>query len=530
MANQYKNCTYAVSSLLLLIIAGCTSLPVNPDRKQSNVITGTAETGLGQSVARLTAEKGNTSGFSPLIDGLDAFAARVVLTRSAERSVDVQYYIWHQDEVGSLLAAELIKAAERGVRVRLLIDDVGLGAPDAGLLSVDAHPNIEIRLFNPVVNRGWRMLESAFSFSRINRRMHNKSFTADNQVTIVGGRNVGNEYYDADPDVNFSDFDVLAVGPVVSEVSGSFDKYWNSEFSIPVSEIITATATPIDEVVGNIFDNEKERKNSPYVKAVKDSDFVDHIKNGTLPLFWGEAHVVYDEPEKLQQSSTNKENHLLTKLNPLVGDVQNEIIIISPYFIPGKDGVADIADLIKQGVSIKILTNSLASTDVGVVYGGYSKYRIPLLVAGAELYEAKPDPRIKRKPKKKTKTHFGSSSRSSLHSKVYTFDGEKVFVGSLNLDPRSVDINTEIGILFENKEFAEQISAWWDREITIHAYELNLEIEEIDDDWEVKKVKSLVWLEHTNEGVTRHIVEPQVGFWRRVGVSFLAILPIESQL
>ncbi|WP_455218876.1 phospholipase D family protein, partial [Kaarinaea lacus] len=371
---------------LHFVMAGCTSLPTNPDRKQSTLIEDTSDTFQGQAVTRLSAGKGSKSGFNPLVNGLDAFAARVFLSRTAERSIDVQYYIWHEDEVGGLLAAELIKAAERGVRVRVLIDDVGLGAPDEGLISVDAHPNIEIRLFNPVINRSWRMVESAFSFSRINRRMHNKSFTTDNQLTIVGGRNVGNEYYDADPDVNFSDFDVLAVGPVVREVSESFDKYWNSEFSIPVSEIISATATPIDAVVENIIDNEKERKNSPYLQAVKESNFVDHVKNGTLPLYWGEAHVVYDEPEKLQQSTTNRENHLLTKLNPLVGDIQKDIIIISPYFIPGKDGVKDLADLVKQGVSVKVLTNSLASTDVGVVYAGYSKYRIPLLVAGTELY------------------------------------------------------------------------------------------------------------------------------------------------
>ena len=530
MTLNYKGSVRVVLVLLFFSIVGCTSLPTNPDRSQSTAITDTANTALGQAVARLSADKGSMSGFSPLIDGLDAFAARVYLSRYAERSIDVQYYIWHEDDVGNLLSVELIKAAERGVRVRVLIDDVGLGAPDEGLISVDTHPNIEIRLFNPVVNRSWRGLETVFSFSRINRRMHNKSFTVDNQVTIVGGRNIGNEYFSAATDVNFTDFDVLAIGTVAQEVSSSFDKYWNSGFSIPVAEIINVPARQIEEIVNHITDNEEARKNSPYVKAVKKSKFIDHIKNATLPMFWGEAHVVYDEPEKLQQSTENKDNHLLTKLNPLIGGIHKEFIIISPYFIPGKDGVEDIADLVKKGVSVKVLTNSLASTDVGVVYGSYSNYRIPLLVAGAELYEAKPDPAMKKKPKKKTKTHFGSSSRSSLHSKVYTFDGERVFVGSLNLDPRSVDINTELGILFENEEFAERIGAWWKREITIHAYELNLKIEQIDDDWEIKKVKSLVWLEHTDRGINRHIVEPQVGFWRRVGVSFMAILPIESQL
>ena len=530
MALNFRSCTNAILVLLFVIVSGCTSLPINPDRKQSTVITDTADTDLGGAVARLSENKGSKSGFSALVNGLDAFAARVFLSRTAERSIDVQYYIWHNDDVGNLFAVELIKAAERGVRIRVLIDDVGLAATDEGLVTADAHPNIEIRLFNPVVNRGWRMLESVFSFSRINRRMHNKSFTVDNQITIVGGRNVGNEYYDADPDVNFSDFDVLAMGPVVQEVSGSFDKYWNSEYSIPVTEIINIPARPVEELVKRTVEIAEAEKNSPYVKAVKESKFVDHIKNGTLPLVWGEAHVVYDEPEKLQQSTKDKEGHLITKLNPLIGDINKEIIIISPYFIPGKDGVEDVANLVNQGVSVKVLTNSLASTDVGVVYGAYSQYRIPLLVAGAELYETKPDPKMLKKPKKKTKTHFGSSSRSSLHSKVYTFDGRKVFIGSLNLDPRSIDINTELGIFFENEEFAGAIADWWNREIKVHAYELRVLIEETDDDWEIKKEKSLLWLDHTGEGVKQYIVEPQVGFWRRLGVSFLAILPIESQL
>ena len=521
---------YSVLILLSFVISGCTSLPVNPDRKKSTVIPGTAETFLRQAVTRLRSGKGSMSGFSPLGSGLDAFAARVFLSRAAERSIDVQYYIWHNDDVGKLLAVELTKAAERGVRVRVLIDDVGSGATDQGLVSADAHPNIEIRLFNPVVNRSMRLVESTFSFSRINRRMHNKSFTVDNQVTIVGGRNVGNEYFDADPQVNFNDFDVLAVGPVVPEVSQSFDKYWNSQFSIPVAEIINQPAKPTEDLVNEIAESEEVRENSPYVKSVKKSNFLDHVKNGTLPLFWGDAHVVYDEPEKLQQSTTNKENHLVTKLTPLIGDIQNEFIIISPYFIPGNDGVEDIAELVDKGVSVKILTNSLASTDVGIVYGGYSQYRIPSLLAGAELYETKPDPAMKLKPKQKNKSHLGSSSRSSLHSKVYVFDRKKIFVGSLNLDPRSVDINTELGIIFENAEFGEAIGERWDKYVKYNAYQLQAKVEQVNDDWDTQQVHTLIWREHTDEGNKQYIVEPQVGFWRRVGVSFLAILPIESQL
>jgi putative cardiolipin synthase len=495
-------------------------------------MTGTGDTLLGKTVSKLSEGKGSLSGFSPLADGLDAFAARAQLTMLAERSIDVQYYIWHADDVGNLLSAALIKAAERGVRIRVLIDDVGLGAPDEGLFAVDAHPNIEIRLFNPVVNRGMRMLESVFSFSRINRRMHNKSFTVDNQITIVGGRNVGNEYYSADPDVNFNDFDVLAAGPVVQEVSGSFDKYWNSEFAIPVTEIIKDGGIPLAQVLEKVRKVESGLGASPYIQAVKSGEFAAHVKNHSLPLYWGEAHVVYDDPEKLRHSTDQKQTHLLTRLNPLIGKIEKEFIIVSPYFIPGKKAVADMGALIKQGVSVKILTNSLAATDVGAVYSGYANYRIPLLQAGTELYEAKPDPEFLKQPKQKTKTHFGSSSRASLHSKVYIFDRKKVFVGSLNLDPRSVDINTELGILFENHEFAGRLGGVWDSQIKDFGYQLTLQKEQAwpDESWDTTETATLLWLEHLESQIKTYDVEPHTGFWRSFGITFLGILPIEHQL
>jgi len=516
--------------LVLSLMVGCANLPKNPDRKQSSAMTDTDDTVLGKAVRKHGEGKGSMSGFSPLVEGLDAFAARILLAQLAQKSIDVQYYIWHDDEVGELLSIALIRAAERGVRVRMLIDDIGLGASDEGLITVNSHPNIEIRLFNPRINRTWRTLESVFSFSRINRRMHNKSFTVDNQVTIVGGRNVGNEYYDAGTDVNFNDFDVLAIGPVAREVSNSFDKYWNSEFAIPVEEIIPTSDTSIDEIINRILASETDLKSSPYVKAVTQSKFADHIRSGSLPLYWGEAHVLYDEPEKLQTDSNNKEGHLLTKMTKLVENPQEELIIISPYFIPGNDGVKDIENLVNKGVSVKILTNALSATDVGAVHAGYAKYRIPLLQANAELYEAKADPTFNEARKEKRKSGYGGSSRSSLHSKIYVFDRRKVFVGSLNLDPRSIDINTEMGILFENVEFAKRIGKFWDDDIKYHAYELELRSDDEAGDEEMQSRNSLVWIEHLDDGVVTYTKDPKTSFWRRFGVGFLGILPIENQL
>jgi putative cardiolipin synthase len=519
---------YLFAACSLILLTSCTSLPKNPERKQSYTIIDTGDTRLGQAVSNLSESKGSLSGFSPLSDGLDAFAARASLASLAEKTIDVQYYIWHDDDVGDLLAVALLKAAERGVRVRILIDDIGLGASDAGLIAFDSHPNLEIRLFNPRINRAWRAIESVFSFNRINRRMHNKSFTVDNQVTIVGGRNVGNEYYDANPDVNFSDFDVMAVGPVAREVSASFDKYWNSEFAIPVAEIIKQSTVSVEELLRQVVAYEAELKDSPYVKAVKDSQFLQHIRNSSLPLYWGEAHVLYDDPEKL--SSDSKETHLLTKMTSLIDDPEKEFIVISPYFIPGKKGVTDIASVVANGVNVKILTNSLSATDVGAVHAGYAKYRIPLLEAGVALYEAKPDPAFEEARKQKKKSGYGGSSRSSLHSKVYVFDRNKVFVGSMNLDPRSTEINTELGILFENSEFAAIIGDFWDDDIKRYAYELKLKVADTQDEWGSEKQTSLIWLEHLDDQVKTYTEDPKTSFWRRFGVGFLSILPIENQL
>ncbi|KPJ91460.1 MAG: hypothetical protein AMJ55_11745 [Gammaproteobacteria bacterium SG8_15] len=524
-----RSSLFLLIALLVMMLNGCTSLPKNPDRVQSTAISDTDDTELGKAVSQLSEGKGSMSGFSPLGDGLDAFAARALLAGLAEKSIDVQYYIWHDDDVGDLLSVALIGAAERGVRVRVLIDDIGLGASDEGLITVDTHPNIEIRLFNPRINRAWRAVESVFSFARINRRMHNKSFTVDNQATIVGGRNVGNEYYDADPNVNFKDFDVLALGPVAQEVTASFDKYWNSDLAIPVAEIIEPSSKSIVDVVKTVVDQQDKLRNSPYVQAVKNSRFVEHINNRSLPLFWGEAHVLYDEPEKAAGNVEKKESHLLAKMSEFIDQPKKELIIVSPYFIPGKDGVKDIASLVSNGISVKILTNSLSATDVGAVHAGYAKYRIPLLQAKAELYEAKADPDFEDARKKKKKSGYGGSSRSSLHSKVYVFDRSKVFVGSMNLDPRSTEINTELGILFENEEFAKLIGDFWDKEVKKYAYQLKLHVEDVPDDWEQQRT-SLIWLEHLNNEIVTYRVDPKTGFWRRFGVGFLGILPIENQL
>ncbi|MDY6978441.1 MAG: phospholipase D family protein [Pseudomonadota bacterium] len=524
---------FCAKIILFLFIAlafppGCTSLPHGASRTYSSAVSENVETRLSRAIQSARQNHPGESGFTPLQSGLAAFAARMALAESAERSLDIQYYIWHNDEIGELFAAALLRAADRGVRVRLLLDDWGVYDADELLSTLEMHPNIDVRLFNPFRFRSLRKIETLLSFSRINRRMHNKSFIADNQITIVGGRNIGNEYFDAHDAVNFSDFDVLAIGPLVREVSDAFDRYWNSDIAVPVRDLISPpTDADLTNLRTDLSEHIREMTDSSYMKQVRQSDLVSSLKQGQVRLYWGDAHVIYDDPEKVVTSTQERDTHLITRLGPLLQDTDEELIIISPYFIPGKRGVAQFSKLTSKGIRVRVLTNSLASNDVGLVYAGYKPYIIPMLKAGVELYEAKPGTNITGNGKTDT-DRIGSSSRSSLHTKLYVFDQEKIFVGSLNLDPRSTVLNTELGIVFTNKEFGELIAKEWQNRIRRTSYQLRLvgepKASEEDD------IFRLRWIEYTEDGIIEHKVEPYVGFWRRLGIDFLGFLPIESQL
>ena len=530
-ARYFTGKWYLLLLLLLGLLSGCTSLPYGETRVNSSTYTQTDHTRLGRAVQSASQNHAGQSGFTPLDSGIVAFAARMVLADAAQASLDIQYYIWHNDEIGKLFAAALLRAADRGVRVRLLLDDWGVYDADEVLAALDRHPNIHIRLFNPFKFRHLRKIETLFSFSRINRRMHNKSFTADNQITIVGGRNIGNEYFEAHDDVNFSDFDVLALGPLVNEVSGSFDRYWNSEIAVPVRDLISQANNEESEKFRSILeDHFRKMQDSPYMQRVRESRLVSQLLQGQMQMYWGEAFVVYDDPEKVVTSTDERDSHLISKLDPFLKDTDEELIIISPYFIPGQQGVEKFATLIDKGLRVRVLTNSLASTDVGIVYAGYKPYIVPMLKAGVELHEAKPDIN-RKKDHKKSSSRIGGSSRSSLHTKLYVFDREKIFVGSLNLDPRSTVLNTELGIIFISEEFGQLIAQEWSRRIHQTSYQLRFADEQMSSEQgEDDDIFRLRWLEYTDNGIIEHRDEPHVGFWRRLGVDLLGTLPIESQL
>ena len=510
--------------LTTLMFVGCAAtLPENFDRPESYAFTDTADTELGRARAEEQAAHPGKSGFLLLGNGLDAFVARAVLCRRAERSIDVQYYLYHDDLVGNLFSDLLLGAADRGVRVRLLVDDMDFAGRDLEVVAMDSHPNMEVRIFNPFSRRAGRTSQYVTRMGTVTRRMHNKSFTVDNQLTILGGRNIGNEYFDADPDLAFADLDVLAIGPVADEVSTVFDLYWNSDLAYPAA-VLPEGEPPTPEMIREQREQlnqfAADQRDSEYLRELRNSALAKKIQNKQVEFRWGDAEVVYDEPEKLQHDFSKTEYHLGPMLAPYIDGVEKELIIFSPYFVPGKEGTAFLTWLSRRGVRVRILTNSLASNDVGIVHAGYQKYRKQLLRGGVELYEL--NKKLTRKERKEKKGSEGSS-KASLHAKSFVFDRQQVFIGSLNLDPRATEHNTEIGVVLEVPEIAEEMALWFEENIEKIAFRLELKKDH-------DRVERLYWHGWEDGKQVVYTREPHTGFWRRFGISFMSMLPIESQL
>jgi putative cardiolipin synthase len=480
-------------------------LPSLESRSVSAAFTDTQSTRIGRAVAPLAARHPGMSGVYPLLDSRDAFAARMLLARAADRSLDIQYYIWHGDMSGMLLLRELHDAGARGVRVRLLLDDNGISGLDATLAALDAHPNIEVRLFNPFRSRTLRWTGYLTDFVRLNRRMHNKSFTADNQASIVGGRNVGDEYFDAAEGSVFVDLDVLAIGPVVREVSRDFDRYWASGSAYPVDRLLPPAERPLR------ISMEEERA-EVFVDAVRKSDFARALLQARLPFEWGRAQLVSDDPAKGLGNAA--ESALLPpKLGELLGEPRSEVELVSAYFVPAQSTEL-FTSMAKRGVRVTVLTNALEATDVAVVHAGYAKRRKALLEAGVALYELK-----RLSPQSQSARGFvggSGSSASSLHAKTFAVDRARVFVGSFNFDPRSANLNTEMGILIDSPALAQRIASRFETGIPERSYEVRLSDE-----------GELYWIERRGHERVRHDIEPGTSFWQRAAVRFMSLLPID---
>ncbi len=464
----------------------------------TQALTQTGDTALGALSARiLSASSDGLSALHLLDDGRQALAARLALIDQAERSLDLQYYIWHTDESGQALAAALWRAAARGVRVRLLLDDWGSRPTDRELGMLASHPNIEVRLFNPISLRRPLLLGVLLDFDRGNRRMHNKAMVADNQAAIVGGRNVGDEYFGSSPQLVFSDLDVLAFGPVVRQVSQGFDLYWNSELARRVAH----RHGGVDSA-------------SAWQPAHSGSQFAATLAAGALQFFHGRATAVYDDPRKLLPGAS--EGPLLGRqIAGVVGQPQEELWLVSAYFIPGEGGTLQLAELRQRGVRTVVVTNSLAATDVPAVHSSYARYRKPLLAAGVELYEVRPDPAPTAGGQRLTRS---GSSRVSLHAKMLVVDRKTLFIGSMNIDPRSVLINTEGGVVFESPELATRLVSGTDRLLAENAYRLALQN------------NRLVWESGASPASAASGPEPQASAWLRLTTWLLSLLRVEGWL
>jgi len=499
-----------------LSVTACASLPPLEGRIETHALANTGETRLGKSVEPLVAAHPGKTGIHALPNPLDAFAARVLLATAAEKTLDVQYYIWRGDQTGYLLFDALWRAAERGVRVRLLLDDNNTKGLDEVIGVLDGHPNIEVRLYNPVVHRGSRVLDLLTDFDRVNRRMHNKSFTADNRAAIVGGRNVGNEYFGLGEEALFVDLDVLAVGPAVQEVSDAFDLYWNSPSAYPAPLLVPKVAADArDRLKAKFVEVGADPESRKYVDAVRDSPLVTSLLEGRLDFEWDDARVVRDDPAKTLDTAQRRDILLLTDLLHDIGRPMKSFDLVSPYFVPGEDGTKRLSSLPGAGVATRVLTNSLAATDVSAVHAGYAKWRKGLLEAGVKLSELKSTSTAESEGKTERKEAKGSSPES-LHAKTFAIDRKRIFVGSFNFDPRSALLNTEMGLVIDSPALAARLSDALDSGLGKEAYELRL-----------TPGGELEWIEHDPAGDKRYDTEPQTTAFRRAAVWFLSLLPID---
>ena len=501
---------------LALLITGCATLPPPQDRIETTALTDTANTRLGRAVAPYVDPNLKKSGVHKFPDPHDAFAARVRLAAAAEKTLDAQYFIWNGDQVGYLMFEALWKAAERGVRVRLLLDDANTSGLDPTIAALDAHPNIEVRLYNPFAYRGSRALGYLSDFTRLNHRMHNKSFTADNQLSVVGGRNIANEYFGAGSGIGFADIDVLLVGPAVRDVSKEFDTYWNSASAYPVAGFVSAPGPDAATTLqGKFTATHADPVTVEYLEAVERAPLLAELRDGHVTFAWANPQVVYDDPAKTLGTSERADVLLFTKLVETMGRPKKSFDLVSPYFVPGTGGTARLVELAKQGVKVRILTNSLAASDEAVVHAGYMTRRVELLRAGVALWELKPTVAtlaVEAKPR------FGSGGVAGLHAKTYAVDDTRIFVGSFNFDQRSAHLNTEMGVVIDTTAIASQLGDFFDKSVPELAYEVRL----------APDGEHLIWIERIPGGEEkRYDQDPETDGWMRFKVEFMSILPIE---
>jgi len=500
--------------LLFLLgqIVGCATISFDQPKSSSHSFDNVEGTFLGKIVAAWVSEHGGSSGFYPLLEGMDALGVRLRLAEKAEKSLDLQYFLMKDDTAGAVMAKALLKAADRGVRVRFLLDDVFTTAPDRVLMLLNQHPRIHIRMFNPVSRSGSSSLNFLGDFKRANRRMHNKSFTADNSISVVGGRNIADEYFQLKDDSLFIDLDIVAAGPVVPEISDSFDEFWNHSHAVPLEQFVQNKTNEqledfrieVGEELNNIYD-------TVFRKAMQ-SQLLQDLFSGRQQLIPAEARVLSDSPEKLTSSISTEQMRLAAELRQAIHMADEEIVFITPYYVPGNSGVEFARGLVNHGARVVVLTNSLASNNHVAVHSGYTRYRRDVIDAGVELYEV----RANAGPIKQGETE--ASKNLTLHTKIILLDGRQIFIGSLNIDPRSIEINSEMGLLIDSEDMVGEMAEAIDKAIAEIAYRVDINAK-----------GKLEWRTTIDDKEVVETKEPLTSWWLRTKAWFLKIAP-EGQL
>jgi putative cardiolipin synthase len=514
MFHIYKSILPALAMTLLL---GACSAAVNWDypRMPSNAFAHPETTNVGALFREASEKHPGLSGFSLVQHGENAFLARLAMADLAEKTLDAQYYIWDSDTTGRILASRLMRAANRGVRVRILIDDhYQTEARDSAVAALDGHPNIEIRFFNPVTNRFWRTMSFLVDFARVNRRMHNKLLVMDNAVGIVGGRNIADVYFGVREDHNYRDLDVLTTGPIVREISASFDMFWNSDWAIPVGATVKELPTERDwKAMLKRFEENVNAAGYPYPIYQNLDELRARLVQIRDNFIWAPGNVLVEYPSRVNTAAEIGVIH--NALSQRLSEVELEVLIESPYFVLPDPTIEGVRQLTARGIKVRALTNSAASNDVIAAHAGYENTREKLLKAGAELYELRPDTDMER--------HWSllaGKSRAALHAKSIVFDRKSVFIGSFNLDPRSSTLNTEVGVMIDSPEIAGQVAKIMDAGVSPgSAYHVTLD-----------KDDGMVWTAENNGEKVQYDKDPGTNVWERLLFDFIGILPIDHLL
>ena len=545
-----SNLSLSLTLGLTLSLSGCQTLPKQPHLPESQALsahidalyqqegreqnsnqkdgqqnsqttnTKTDSTDLVAAISEQNEIHPDLSGYHPIVTGANAFASRSILTSMATRNIDAQYYIWHDDQAGQLMLKDLWDAAERGVIVRLLLDDFNNSAKfDQHLLRFASHPNIAVRIINPLMYRKFQTLNFVTGLPRINRRMHNKSMTFDKQITIIGGRNIGDEYLSNDKNSQFADLDVLLIGKVVADIDNSFASYWSAPISFDIQTLATldkGETTDFLEGLDKLRADEKNNSKSSldvYKTAIEDSSIDSDLINKRVPFRWTDMQFLSDDVGKLTKT-VPADTNLVHQLRTLLGSPTKRLTIISSYFVPTKDGVNTLVELAEAGIDIKILTNSFDATDVTAVHSGYSQWRPSLLRAGVKIYELKSTASEEKRENKLWKAR--SQSSTSLHAKTFAVDDYQVFIGSYNVDPRSANINTEMGVIINDEELAKQLHSALSDDLLSQAYEVQL-----------LENGNLQWLTEEDGKKVIYDSEPRVDISDHVWLAIMSWLPID---